>query len=257
MERKLQCKSAKITRRSFGNFLIPDRVDQPELLDLGVGSPHDVAENLAQMQHINDWFGGTQALFFHLLPRLAGHTGVVTLLDLGTGMAGIPAALLRWSRRKGLDLRIYALDHAMRNLQTAQQVPPGMCLIQADARDLPISPGQVDYVISSLFMHHLSPPNVIQVLHDSYRLARCGVIMSDLVRGWLPWAAFHLIQPVFGRSYLTRRDGLLSILRAYTAQELLSLAQASFAVEKNRETSSVCPMVYQHWPWRMTLVVDK
>ena len=36
------------------------RVEQEELLDLGQGTSQDVAENLAEMQRINDVLGGTR-----------------------------------------------------------------------------------------------------------------------------------------------------------------------------------------------------
>jgi hypothetical protein len=72
--------------------------------------------------------------------------------------------------------------------------------------------------------------------------------MSDIVRGRLPQIAFKIGQPVFARSYLTQHDGMVSIQRAYTPDELLQLAQAA-------EISNA--RVYQHFPWRMTLVGEK
>lgn len=253
----LQLKPAWFREGFRNSILIPERVDRAELLDLGVGTAADVSENLAQMQRINDWFGGTRALLMHLLPRLALHTGPVTLLDLGCGIAGIPSALVKWGRRRNQDVHVYGLDHSLRNLQAAGTAPAGIQFIQADARHLPFSPGCVDYVISSLFIHHLPPADLVHVLHQSYRMARCGLIMSDLVRGWLPWAAYHLIQPLFGRNYLTRNDGLLSILRAYTPSELANLANTALGGQDMEKEGFSPPLVYQHWPWRMTLVVDK
>ena len=82
----------------------------------------------------------------------------------------------------------------------------------------------------------------------SYNRSRRGIVMSDLVRSKLPLLAFHLLQPVFARNYLTHHDGRLSIERAYTPHELRSLAQAA-----GLETARV----YSHFPWRMTLVAEK
>lgn len=74
------------------------------------------------------------------------------------------------------------------------------------------------------------------------------MIMCDLVRGWLPLLAFRLVQPVFARHFLTRHDGALSIRRAYTPRELLDLAHAAGLPHAR---------VHTHWPWRMTLVVER
>src|SRR5205085_1554384 len=121
-------------------------------------------------------------------------------------------------------------------------------LLRADASRLPLPNDSVDYVISSLFLHHFTPEEVVALLRGSYQRARQGIIMTDLVRGWLPVAAFKLIQPIFARSYLTRHDGTLSIRRAYTPSELREMANAA-GIPHARVTI--------HWPWRMTLVADK
>jgi SAM-dependent methyltransferase len=227
------------------------RIERPELLDLGLGSDQDVAENLAEMQHINDFLGGTPALTRHLYPRLHRQTGPVTVLDLGTGGAGLPALLVGRARKMGLPMRVLALDWSRRNLAVAcraTRLIPEIQLLQADALALPLGSGQVDYVISSLFMHHLSADQLVRVLRQAYQLARRAVIMSDLVRGWLPYLGYQLIQPVFAHNHLTRQDGSLSIRRAYTPKELGALALQAGLPE---------PRLYTHFPWRMTLVAEK
>jgi hypothetical protein len=231
--------------------MMGSRVEQEELLDMGQGTAQDAAQNLAEMQRINDFLGGTRALTRHLLPRLLLHNGPVTVLDLGTGGAGLPLALTRWARRLNLPLRVMAVDWSARNLGISARAVrgrPEILLVQADAQRLPLPTGQVDYVISSLFMHHLSPEKLARVLEESFDLARVALIMSDLVRGWLPYLAYQLVQPVFARNYLTRHDGALSIRRAYTPEELNRLAiRAGLPGAR----------VFTHFPWRMTLVVQK
>src|SRR5262249_43148999 len=105
-----------------------------------------------------------------------------------------------------------------------------------------------DYFISSLFLHHLTPEQVITFLTETYRVAKQGIVMSDVTRGRLPLVAFKLGQPIFARSFLTRHDGAISIQQAYTPSELQQLAQAA-GIPSAR--------VYRHFPWRMTLVADK
>jgi hypothetical protein len=89
---------------------------------------------------------------------------------------------------------------------------------------------------------------VIALLRRAYGAARHGIVMNDLVRGWLPFYAFKLAQPFFARSYLTRHDGALSVRRAYTPAELLAMAHAADIPN---------PQVHTYFPWRMTLVADK
>ncbi len=227
------------------------QIQQDELLDLGLGSRAEAVENLREMQRINAHFGGTRALTRHLYPRLLLHGGPARVLDLGTGGAGLPLLLARWARKLHLPLEIYGVDWSARNLSISLeniQGAPEIHLLQADGARLPLPSGQVDFVVSTLFLHHLTPAALVRVLREADRLARKGVIMSDLVRGWLPYLAFKLIQPVYARNYLTRHDGALSVRRAYTPGELARLAQQAGLTRVR---------VYTHWPWRMTLVADK
>lgn len=231
----------------------PPRTDAPELLDMGCGTPGDVAANLSEMGRINHSLGGVHALTRHLYPRLIQTAKAhlpITLLDLGTGSADLPVTIARWARRHRLTLSIVAVDWSARNLAVARRRLshwPEVQLVQADALRLPLDAASVDFVISTLFVHHFSPSRVIALLQAAFASARYGVIMSDLVRGWLPLIAFQLIQPMFARHWLTRHDGALSIRRAYTPAELAELARAA----------GLPARVHTHWPWRMTLVAEK
>ena len=227
------------------------RLDQPEWLDEGRGSDADVAANLEEMWRINLRLGGLRALTRHLYPRLMAAAGPLTLLDLGTGSAHLPLALASWARAKDRTLHVCGIDWAPRNLAVARHKvieQPNVSLLQADASRLPLRTGGVDFVVSSLFLHHFAPGAAVELLRSAAAVARRSVIMSDLVRGRLPWLAFKLVQPAFARQALTRHDGALSIRRAYTPAELRELAAAA-GLRGAR--------VYEHWPWRMTLVADR
>jgi SAM-dependent methyltransferase len=227
------------------------RVDEPEWLDQGRGSSADVAQNLDEMWRLNRWLGGWGALNRHLYPRLLAARAPCTLLDLGTGSAQMPLAIARWARAHQIAVNVIGLDWAQRHLAVARLRMDGNAqvrLLQADSQRLPLPDRAVDFVISSLFLHHFAPEAVVDLLRAGYGLARRALIMTDLVRGVLPGLAFGLVQPVLARHPLTRHDGRLSIRRAYTPAELRALAAAAGLTNAR---------VYTHWPWRMTVVADR
>lgn len=221
------------------------------MLDLGVGTPSDVRSSFADLWRINRYLGGVPALTRHLFPRLRAHAGLVTIADIGTGSAEIPALIARWAARRRLNVRILGIDVAARNLnlaRTSVKALPNVRLVQADAHSFPLALESVDYVISSLFLHHFNPEQVVELLREFDGRARRGIIMSDGERGWLPYIGFKLVQPIFARSYLTRHDGAASVRRAYTPDELRRMAQAAGLTNAR---------VHRHPLWRMTLVADK
>jgi ubiquinone/menaquinone biosynthesis C-methylase UbiE len=230
---------------------LPARSTAAEKLDRGEGDQHEVARNLAEIRRINHHLGGMTFLRRYLFPRLDMLPSPVTVVDIGTGDAGIPLAVARHVQACGQRALVTAIDLSARNLAVAQghlNGAEGVQLVQADAAHLPLPRQSADYVISSLFLHHLEPEAVVSLLQRAVRAARYGLVMSDLTRGYLPLAAFKLVSPLFARSYLTRHDGALSVRKAYTPDELRALARAAGLLNFH---------VHTHWPWRMTLVVDK
>jgi 2-polyprenyl-3-methyl-5-hydroxy-6-metoxy-1,4-benzoquinol methylase len=231
------------------SLLIPERVDRPELLDLGECAPTDVRASLHDLKRINRYLGGFESLTRHLYPRLRSLPNGALVADIGTGSADIPLLISRWTRRHKLNVRVLAVDLLARHLDVAQgcvRGEPGVHLLQADAGRLPFAEGGVDYVISMLFLHHFPPEQVVCLLREMFARARRGIIMCDTERGWLPYVGFKLVQPVFNP--VTRYDGAASIRRAYTPDEMLDMA---------REAGLTSPRVFRHIPWRMTLVADK
>jgi hypothetical protein len=227
------------------------RINEPELLDMGIGTHEDVQTNLREMARINRYLGGFRSITRYLCPRLRMQSAPASIADIGTGSADLLILLSRWARRQSLSLNLIGVDFAARHLAIARRmnrISPDIQFIQADATRLPLAPDSVDYLVSSLFLHHLEAEQVIALLRDSFQAARRGIVMSDLVRGWLPLIGFKLVQPVFARHEVTRLDGEASIRRAFMPDELYEMACAAGLPQAR---------VYTSFPWRMTLVVDK
>ncbi len=227
---------------------VPARVDQPELLDLGGAAPADVAQSFADLWRINRYLGGISALTRSLYPRLLALDTPVTVADLGAGSGQIAASIAAWARAHRRKVRVLALDRSADYLALASRAAVGVTPVQADATALPFANEGIDYVISSLFLHHFAPEQVIALLRSAYARSRHGIVMCDLTRGWIPLALFKLGQPIFARSPITRYDGAVSIRRGYTPAELTEMARAAGLPD---------PRVTTHWAWRMTLVADK
>lgn len=191
----------------------------------------ELSANLQDLARVNFLFGGTRLIFRYLGPMLRrSQSGEIRILDVATGGADIPAAIVRWARRRGRRIRIVGVDknpQILRASETRIQDYPEISLELADALALPYPPGSFDVVLCSLVLHHLTYPEGIQLLTSVDKIGRRGFIVNDLVRSWhaygLTWLAMH----VFCRGRLVRHDGPVSIRRAYTRSELRTMvAQA-------------------------------
>jgi ubiquinone/menaquinone biosynthesis C-methylase UbiE len=207
--------------------LQPTRTAEPELMDAPGLEPAELAGNLADLRRVNRWLGG-RWLTLHALDRLTRDLAPgagLTILDVATGSADIPAAVVAWARRHDLQAQVVATDisDAMLRLAPACNLA-GLTLAVADARRLPFLDESFDVAMCSLALHHLDAADAVLMLRELRRVARRGVIVNDLVRHWLGWLGAWLLSRLLTRNRLTRHDAPLSVRRAYTRAEMTGLA---------------------------------
>lgn len=209
---------------------MPAHRDTPELLDaLDTVPPPLLAHNLRDIRRVNRFLGGTRVVRSHLPALLRGvpHGTVVSILDVATGSGDIPRALVRWGRRHGYDFRIAATDVAADVLAVARRETAGeprITVEAADARALPYRDAAFDVVICSLALHHLARADAVRALAEMDRVARRGVIVNDLTRSWGGYVGAWLLGVLTTTNRLTRHDAPLSVLRAWTPDELRAMA---------------------------------
>jgi ubiquinone/menaquinone biosynthesis C-methylase UbiE len=206
-----------------------------ELLDGPLDDPDTLRGNLHDMTRINRRLGGTTASRRAIDRLLGGRSGPHSVLDVGTGAADIPLALIAGTRHSPRPLRFTALDSRQQVLDAARQLEPqlepasapDLQLVVGDGRSLPWADDSFDVVHTSLVLHHLEPPDAIAFLVEAARVARHGVVLNDLVRARFHWLGARALVAVTTRNRYTRHDGPMSVRRAYTRIELRALLAAA------------------------------
>lgn len=225
------------------------RRDLEELLDRPDIPAPILAANLAHLRLMNRWLLWSASIsrdLQALLRRSGLQSG--TVLDVATGSADIPADIVRRGRARGLNLRAVGADVSAAVLAEARvRNEDSVHLVQHEGTALPFRDNSVDVGLCCLAAHHFAPDALTLLLTELWRVARHGVIISDLTRsrpGYLAARAMALVL----RNRLTSHDGPVSVLRAYTPAELRDLA---------RDAGLRHVRVRTHFPARMTLVAEK
>src|SRR5688572_27986388 len=206
--------------------------DVEELLDGPLDDPATLRGNLRDLARINRWLGGA-GLSARAIDALADGRETLTVLDVGTGAADIPAALLARAARDGRHLRVTAIDNRPEVLVAAVArqprlgLTPGLELHVGDGWALPFPDRSFDIAHTSMLLHHLEPTAAVAVLGEMSRVARRGIVVNDLLRGRLAWLGAWLLSHLATRNRYTRYDAPLSVRRAYTVAELTSLIAAA------------------------------
>lgn len=204
------------------------RTDAVELLDGPLDDPAALAANLRDLRRINRWLGGA-GLTAPAIDALAAHRAEVTLLDVGTGGADIPLALLGRAERRSRRLSVVAIDNRPEVLAAAVNAWPalaatrGLELHLGDGRSLPYPDRSFDVAHASLVLHHLPADGSLVLLREMARVARLGVVVNDLERSRLGWCGAWLIGHLLTANRYTRHDAPLSVRRAYRSDEMAAM----------------------------------
>jgi len=218
-------------------------VDRPDV---------DQAQLRAEMETLekaNRWLGAHQ-LMLASVRQLLGSRPPATLrvLDLGTGLADIPRALVAWARKNNQPISVTAVDGNPKILNlahTACRAWPEIDLELHDLRKLPYAPNSFDLVLCSLALHHFSAADSAAILRRMREIARCGYIVSDLRRNWLAIMLTRLVALIPFNSRAFRQDAVHSCRAAFTIEELRNIAQQAQLGEVK--------ITRHHWFFRMTL----
>lgn len=200
----------------------------PELLDEAHHDPDELRASMDHVAAVNRYLGGTRAILAALSDAFPDARRPLRILDAGCGSGDAVAAVETWARQSGRSVTVIACDVHAQMLQLARaRLGTTACLVQSDIRALPFARNTFDAALLSLTLHHFEGDDPVDVLRELGRAARC-VLVNELERGLPNYVGARLLAATIWRgNRLTRHDGPLSVLRAFTAAELSALAHAA------------------------------
>jgi 2-polyprenyl-3-methyl-5-hydroxy-6-metoxy-1,4-benzoquinol methylase len=191
--------------------------------------PADLGATLDDLDRLNAWFGG-YALTLRRLRRLAAalpRHARLSVIDVGGGRGDLAVNVVRWARRAGRPVRVIVADSDAATLSLARRRTAGypeISLVQADAGALPLREASVDVAHAALTLHHLDGVTAVACLAQMAAAART-VIVNDLLRTPLTLGLVWLTTRVLRLHPVSRHDGPVSVRRAWSADELTTLAE--------------------------------
>jgi SAM-dependent methyltransferase len=226
-------------------LLTPRRRHGREYLDDPAINARIAERSMGDVARSNALFGGAHAVLaelddFFLVPRSS-----FSLLDVGTGLGDIPARVRARAARHGITVCTMGLDTSETLASAAQD--RALPVMRADARHLPVADRTFDVVLCSQLLHHFRGDDGTVLLRELDRVARRRVIVSDIRRSWLAAAGIWLASWPLGFHPVSRHDGVVSVLRGFTLDELSTVVRAAVGV---------IPRVRRHRGFRVTASWD-
>jgi SAM-dependent methyltransferase len=234
-------------------FLSPPRNLKPELLDLDEAPFEEVKDSLEDVRLVNRYLGGYRVLLYYIRDFIKRQPldKEFLVLDLATGSADQPIAVVDLARKLNVKVKIVALDINPKMLNYAREKIrnyPEIYLVQGDIHFPPFARNSFDVVMNSLSLHHFTRDQAVNILRIANLMSRCGFIINDLHRSRIAYFFIFILTRLVTKNRLTRYDAPVSVMNAFTPSEMAEMAQ---------EASVKSFKVNRHFPYRIGLVGTK
>jgi len=206
------------SKRSYEKELL-DRADIPFV---------DIERNMRELDIINTWLGG-HAISIKGLRGLVGSRQRISICEIGCGGGDNLRVLSRWCKKRGIEAAVTGIDNNVHCITVAKErwEDGNARWICSDYRNVRFVEGKPDIVFSSLFCHHFTDEELVDMLQWMDRNAGVGWFINDLHRHPLAWLSIRWLTRWFSRSYLVKNDAPLSVLRGFERGEWERLLKAA------------------------------
>ena len=215
-----------------------------ERLDTGDYTREEYELWLKEAKWINRWLGDLRALKLSLRDELADDgRHPISVLDVGAGSGELLKAAGETIGLRGSFLVGAELNGEAANSMAKRKAEFGVIAVQCDALQLPFADGSFDFVISSLFLHHLADQQALTLVEEMSRVARKRFFIIDLHRHPVAYYLYKTFGPLLLQRF-TVEDGSLSIQRSFKPDELSRLAKTAGITDA---------VVQRRFPFRLVL----
>jgi len=228
---------------------------RPELMDQPGLAVDRHRQALAGLARTNVLSGSSRSLWKRIRRRLTAHGAVskLSLCDIASGAGDVAVGLGRLAGRDGVKLRVTGFDISPVAVETAQsRAKAEGVAARFMVRDVLACPletlGRFDVVTCSLFLHHLTSDQAVELLRRMATMARRLVLVSDLKRGRLGYTVAQVVVRLVSRSKVVHYDGPQSVAASFTIDEARSLAQRAGLVGAEIERT---------WPFRYLIASEQ
>ncbi|MGC6442083.1 MAG: methyltransferase domain-containing protein [Rubripirellula sp.] len=204
---------------------------QPEIMDDPSLPVHDHLLALKGLARLNRASGIESSMFRMIRQFLHDRPDRrLRVLDVASGSGDVPIAWARRARREGWRIDLTLVDNRQTACEEQQRLAALADLsvksIQQDCLTGAL-PNGFDLVTCSLFFHHLTNPQVFQLLQSMQAATSGGLLLCDLERNRLNLELVRVASRCLTRSPVVHYDAVTSVRAAFTVKEFQQIASSA------------------------------
>ena len=209
--------------------LFSQRSREKEIMDDLDYSGPVLAQTLRELKTINRWLGGNEVTNRGLNRLMLDFPQQeYSIVDIGCGGGDMIEVMHAWAQKKQIVVHFTGVDanaHTIELAKERQQHLPGIEWQTANVFDTSFLEEQVDVATCTLFTHHFTDEELIQLFVVLKKKARLGFVINDLHRHPLAYYSIKWLTGWFSKSPMVQHDAALSVLRSFTRKEWKSILQ--------------------------------
>lgn len=198
--------------------------------DLNASGPI-IGQTLRELEFINKWLGGN-AITLNGLEKILSSCSkpAVTVADLGCGGGDLLMLISRDLKKKkitgnlvGIDANPHIIAYAQNHTASDTAISyKALNIFSDEFRQL-----NFDIVFATLFFHHFTREQLIDLFAHLKRVTSCGIVINDLHRHPLAYHSIRLLTSVFSKSEMVKNDAPVSVHRGFSRKELKEILDAA------------------------------
>ena len=149
-----------------------------------------------------------------------------SLVDLGCGGGDMIAVMQAWASKKHIPIQFIGVDANANTIDLAkerQKALPEVHWQVANVFDSTFLEQQVDIATCTLFTHHFTDEELVQLFQGLKRKVRLAIVINDLHRHPLAYYSIKWLTRWFSKSPMVQNDAALSVLRSFKRRDWNSI----------------------------------
>jgi len=202
-----------------------------------------VPKTLKELMVINKLLGGNHVTISGIKNLLSNNHSKgreIRIADMGCGGGDILKLVAKWAKRSGIKVALTGIDANPNIVDYARENSRGYENIEyltGNVFEKGHTQEKYDIILSTLFLHHFDDSESASLLSEWKNQSRLGVVINDLHRHPIAYHSIKILTRAFSKSYMVQNDGPLSVLRAFTKEDLRGILKkagiAEFSLDWN------------------------
>lgn len=207
------------------------RSEEKELMDNLDCSGNELAQTLRELKTINRWLGGNHVTTNGLRKLMDDNPrDSYRIADIGCGGGDMIRIMNEWANSQKKAVDFLGIDANPNIIELAKVRLGDVTSVRWRVQNVfepAFSEEKADIITCTLFTHHFTDTELIQLMSSFREKATLGLVINDLHRHWFAFHSIRILTKLFSKSPMVQNDASLSVLRSFRKSDWERILKAS------------------------------